>query len=271
MRSAGSSTRSPTRSSRRWRPRRWRASSSPSIPGYVCGIVQDGVGYRNGMPVITLHMEAYLGAPESFDAVEITGSPRAEDEDRRRRARRHRDGVDRRQLAAQDPRGRAGAAHDARHADCRRSTAAGLRRHGDSAAGEAVMAQDGQARTSRAGAASARVVRRGERAAGGAAARRERRAAERIVRVQLVRGADRLARRDRSRRDLPAMIAGDIGGAAALAEGLSRTAVGRRSRPRSRSAPGAVGGRSRRRRCDAPTRWRRSKRRARRWRARSTR
>ena len=44
-------------------------------PGYVCGIVQDGVGYRDGKPVITLHMEAYLGAPESFDAVEITGSP----------------------------------------------------------------------------------------------------------------------------------------------------------------------------------------------------
>ena len=39
------------------------------------GIVQDGIGYRNGEPVITLHMEAYLGAPESFDAVEITGSP----------------------------------------------------------------------------------------------------------------------------------------------------------------------------------------------------
>jgi 2,4-diaminopentanoate dehydrogenase len=44
-------------------------------PGFVCGIVQDGVGYRDGLPVITLHMEAYLGAPESFDAVEITGSP----------------------------------------------------------------------------------------------------------------------------------------------------------------------------------------------------
>jgi 4-hydroxy-tetrahydrodipicolinate reductase len=44
-------------------------------PGYVCGIVQDGVGYRNGKPVITLHLEAYLGAPESYDGVEITGSP----------------------------------------------------------------------------------------------------------------------------------------------------------------------------------------------------
>ena len=44
-------------------------------PGYVCGIEQDGIGYRNGMPVITLHMEAYLGAPESYDSVEITGSP----------------------------------------------------------------------------------------------------------------------------------------------------------------------------------------------------
>jgi hypothetical protein len=44
-------------------------------PGYVCGIEQDGVGYRNGQPLVTLHMEAYLGAPESYDAVEITGSP----------------------------------------------------------------------------------------------------------------------------------------------------------------------------------------------------
>jgi hypothetical protein len=44
-------------------------------PGYVCGIVQDGIGYRDGRPVITLHMEAYLGAPESYDAVDIAGSP----------------------------------------------------------------------------------------------------------------------------------------------------------------------------------------------------
>jgi hypothetical protein len=44
--------------------------------GYVCGLVQDGIGYRNGKPIITLHMEAYLGAPESYDQVEITGSPK---------------------------------------------------------------------------------------------------------------------------------------------------------------------------------------------------
>jgi hypothetical protein len=44
-------------------------------PGYVCGMVQDGVGYRNGAAVISLHMEAYLGAPESYDAVRIIGSP----------------------------------------------------------------------------------------------------------------------------------------------------------------------------------------------------
>jgi len=44
--------------------------------GYVAGIVQDGVGYRKGAAVISLHMEAYLGAPESFDAVDIEGSPR---------------------------------------------------------------------------------------------------------------------------------------------------------------------------------------------------
>ena len=45
-------------------------------PGYVCGIVQDGAGYKKGEPVIRLHMEAYLGAPESYDAIQIEGSPR---------------------------------------------------------------------------------------------------------------------------------------------------------------------------------------------------
>jgi hypothetical protein len=44
-------------------------------PGYVCGLVQDGVGYRNGNAVIWLHMEAYLGAPESYDAIQIDGTP----------------------------------------------------------------------------------------------------------------------------------------------------------------------------------------------------
>ena len=44
-------------------------------PGYVAGIIQDGAGYRNGAPVITMHMEAYLGAPESYDEVRIEGQP----------------------------------------------------------------------------------------------------------------------------------------------------------------------------------------------------
>ncbi|HAK56982.1 MAG TPA: hypothetical protein DCP38_16095 [Acidobacteria bacterium] len=43
--------------------------------GQVCGLVQDGVGYRNGKAIIRLHMEAYLGAPESYDAVRVAGSP----------------------------------------------------------------------------------------------------------------------------------------------------------------------------------------------------
>jgi hypothetical protein len=43
--------------------------------GQVCGIIQDGAGYRDGKAIITLHMEAYLGAPESFDAVTVEGSP----------------------------------------------------------------------------------------------------------------------------------------------------------------------------------------------------
>jgi 4-hydroxy-tetrahydrodipicolinate reductase len=44
-------------------------------PGYVCGIIQDGVGYRKGQPAIRLHLEAYLGAPDSYDTVDIEGSP----------------------------------------------------------------------------------------------------------------------------------------------------------------------------------------------------
>src|SRR5262245_51476758 len=44
-------------------------------PGYVCGIIQDGVGYRKSEPVIKLHMEAYLGSPETYDSVDIEGSP----------------------------------------------------------------------------------------------------------------------------------------------------------------------------------------------------
>ena len=41
----------------------------------MCGLMQDGVGYVKGQPLIKLHMEAYLGAPESYDAVRIAGNP----------------------------------------------------------------------------------------------------------------------------------------------------------------------------------------------------
>jgi len=44
-------------------------------PGLVCGIIQDGTGYVGGEPIIRLHMEAYLGAPESYDSTEIVGIP----------------------------------------------------------------------------------------------------------------------------------------------------------------------------------------------------
>jgi len=44
-------------------------------PGLVCGLIQDGAGYRKGKALIRLHMEAYLGAPESFDAVRVAGTP----------------------------------------------------------------------------------------------------------------------------------------------------------------------------------------------------
>jgi 4-hydroxy-tetrahydrodipicolinate reductase len=45
-------------------------------PGFVAGIIQDGVGYRHGTAIIKLHMEAYLGAPESYDSVHIEGVPK---------------------------------------------------------------------------------------------------------------------------------------------------------------------------------------------------
>ena len=44
-------------------------------PGCVCGMIQDGVGFRQNRPVIRLHMEAYLGAPDSYDEIEIEGTP----------------------------------------------------------------------------------------------------------------------------------------------------------------------------------------------------
>lgn len=43
--------------------------------GRVAGLIQDGIGYVGGAALITLHMEAYLGAPDSFDAVSIEGNP----------------------------------------------------------------------------------------------------------------------------------------------------------------------------------------------------
>jgi hypothetical protein len=43
--------------------------------GFVSGLIQHAVGYVGGEPRITLHLEAYLGAPESYDLVVIDGSP----------------------------------------------------------------------------------------------------------------------------------------------------------------------------------------------------
>ena len=44
--------------------------------GSVAGIVQRGIGYVNGEPKIKLRLEAYLGAPESYESVHIQGSPK---------------------------------------------------------------------------------------------------------------------------------------------------------------------------------------------------
>ena len=45
-------------------------------PGYVAGISQEGIGYLGDEVKIHLQLDAYLGAPESFDSVLIDGSPR---------------------------------------------------------------------------------------------------------------------------------------------------------------------------------------------------
>ena len=45
-------------------------------PGFVSGIIQDAAGYKDGMAIVRLHLEAYLGAPESYDSILIEGSPR---------------------------------------------------------------------------------------------------------------------------------------------------------------------------------------------------
>lgn len=46
--------------------------------GQVCGMRQDGIGYKDGAAVIELHMEAYLGAPQSYEMTRIEGSPNLE-------------------------------------------------------------------------------------------------------------------------------------------------------------------------------------------------
>lgn len=44
--------------------------------GQVCGLIQRGTGYVDGEARIRLRLEAYLGAPESYESVLIEGSPR---------------------------------------------------------------------------------------------------------------------------------------------------------------------------------------------------
>lgn len=44
-------------------------------PGRVAGILQRGTGFLDGEPVIQLRMEAWVGAPGSYDAVHVEGSP----------------------------------------------------------------------------------------------------------------------------------------------------------------------------------------------------
>ena len=58
------------------RPRRSRASSWPSIRATSAASSRTASATSDGEPLITLHMEAYLGAPESYDSVLIDGRRR---------------------------------------------------------------------------------------------------------------------------------------------------------------------------------------------------
>ena len=62
------------------RPRVAEAAVSSDVlavaPGQVAGIEQRGTAYVGGEPRITLRLEAYIGAPHSYDAVVIEGVPR---------------------------------------------------------------------------------------------------------------------------------------------------------------------------------------------------
>jgi 4-hydroxy-tetrahydrodipicolinate reductase len=46
--------------------------------GQAAGVRQVGRGIRAGEELVTLEFEAYVGAPESYDAVYITGTPNLE-------------------------------------------------------------------------------------------------------------------------------------------------------------------------------------------------
>jgi len=47
-------------------------------PGQVAGVKQVGRGFKNSKELITLDFQAYVGAPESYDGVYITGTPNME-------------------------------------------------------------------------------------------------------------------------------------------------------------------------------------------------
>lgn len=47
-------------------------------PGQAVGVEQIAVGKMNGQEVIRMEFRAFLGAPESYDAVYITGRPNME-------------------------------------------------------------------------------------------------------------------------------------------------------------------------------------------------
>ncbi len=86
-------------------------------PGYVCGIIQDGIGWVKGKPLITLHMEAYLGGTRIVRRGHRRGTSANHPEGGRRSPWRCRHGIDHRKFDSKNTSRCAWAADDGGHAD----------------------------------------------------------------------------------------------------------------------------------------------------------
>ncbi len=85
-------------------------------PGYVCGLIQDGIGYSKGKPVDHAAHGSVPGRARVVRRGHDRGQPARHPEDCGRPSRRHRHRVDYRELDPHDPARGTGSPDDGRHA-----------------------------------------------------------------------------------------------------------------------------------------------------------